>query len=69
MVGRPDAEWGERVVAVVQPADWSAAPDVEELRAFAADALEPAALPARGGRRSALLPVLASGKPDKVGGA
>ena len=27
VVGRPDAEWGERVVAVVQPVDWSSAPD------------------------------------------
>ena len=63
--GRPDPEWGERVVAVVQPVDWSSAPDVESLRAFAADALEPAALP-REVVTLGLLPVLDSGKPDKV---
>jgi O-succinylbenzoic acid--CoA ligase len=65
VVGRPDAEWGERVVAVVQPVDWKSAPDVESLRAFAADALEPAALP-REVVMLGLLPVLDSGKPDKV---
>ena len=41
------------------------APDVEELRAFAADALEPAALP-REVVLLGLLPVLSSGKPDKA---
>ncbi|MDQ1602097.1 MAG: o-succinylbenzoate---CoA ligase [Actinomycetota bacterium] len=65
VIGRPDPEWGERVVAVVQPLDWSSAPDLESLRAFAADALEPAALP-REVVRLGLLPVLDSGKPDKV---
>jgi O-succinylbenzoic acid--CoA ligase len=65
VIGRPDPEWGERVVAVVQPVDWSSAPDVESLRAFAADALEPAALP-REVVTLGLLPVLDSGKPDKV---
>ncbi len=65
VVGRPDDEWGERVVAVVQPRDWSAAPTAESLRAFAADDLVPAALP----REVVLigrLPVLDSGKPDKA---
>jgi O-succinylbenzoic acid--CoA ligase len=65
VLGRPDAEWGERVVAVVQPHDWAAAPTAEQLRAHAAERLEPAALP----REVVLmgqLPVLASGKPDKV---
>ncbi len=64
VVGRPDPEWGQRVVAVVQPRDWTSAPTVGELRAFAADDLEPAALP----REVVLmgqLPVLDSGKPDK----
>ena len=65
VVGRPDAEWGERVVAVVQPVDWGRMPTVEDLRAFAADALEPAALP-REVLALGLLPVLASGKPDKA---
>jgi O-succinylbenzoic acid--CoA ligase len=65
VVGRPDPEWGERVVAVVQPRDWATAPTVEQLRDHAAARLEPAALP----REVVLvgqLPVLASGKPDKV---
>ena len=64
VVGRPDPEWGERVVAVVQPRDWASAPTAELLREHAADRLEPAALP----REVVLvgqLPVLASGKPDK----
>ena len=47
VVGRPDPEWGERVVAVVQPVDWSSAPDVESLRAFAADTLSRRRCPAR----------------------
>ena len=65
VVGRPDPDWGERVVAVVQPRDWAAAPTVEQLRDHAAGLLEPAALP-REVVLIGLLPVLASGKPDKV---
>ncbi len=65
VLGRPDAEWGERLVAVVQPCDWATAPTVEELRAFAADDLEPAALP-REVVLTGLLPVLGSGKPDRA---
>ena len=65
VVGRPDAEWGERVVAVVQPRDWSAAPTAEQLREFAADRLEPAALP-REVVTMGQLPQLPSGKPDKA---
>jgi o-succinylbenzoate---CoA ligase len=61
VVGAPDGEWGERVVAVVQSREPLS---VEQLRAFAADQLEAAALP-----RSVVLvdalPMLASGKPDK----
>lgn len=64
VVGRPDVEWGERVVAVVQPADWSAVPGVAELRDFAAGLLEPAALP-REVVVLGQLPMLPSGKPDK----
>jgi O-succinylbenzoic acid--CoA ligase len=64
VVGRPDDEWGERVVAVVQPRDWTAAPTLEQLRAHGADQLEPAALP-REVVLMGLLPVLPSGKPDK----
>ena len=64
--GVPDAEWGERVVAVVQPTVGSAAPTLEELRAFAADALEPAALPARGrGARAAAGAALGQARQDR----
>ncbi|MEO7980820.1 MAG: AMP-binding protein, partial [Sporichthyaceae bacterium] len=31
VVGRSDPEWGQRVVAVVQPRDWASAPTVDEL--------------------------------------
>jgi O-succinylbenzoic acid--CoA ligase len=65
VVGRADEEWGQRVVAVVQPVDWAAVPSVEELRAFAAPLLEAAALP-REVVALGLLPVLGSGKPDKA---
>ena len=43
--GRPDPEWGERVVAYVVPADPSAPPNLDELRDFARDRLSPAKLP------------------------
>jgi O-succinylbenzoic acid--CoA ligase len=65
VVGRDDPEWGQRVVAVVQPVDASAPPSVDELRAFAANRLEPAALP-REVVTLGMLPLLASGKPDKA---
>ena len=65
VVGRPDAQWGERVVAVVQAERWDAVPTLDELRSFAAGSLEPAALP-----KELLvlgqLPMLASGKPDRA---
>jgi O-succinylbenzoic acid--CoA ligase len=35
VVGRPDAEWGQRVTALVVPADPAAPPTLEELRAWA----------------------------------
>lgn len=65
VLGRPDPEWGERVVAVVQPVDASVPPALDELRSFAAGRLEPAALP-REIVVLGMLPVLASGKPDKA---
>ena len=65
VVARPDEEWGQRVVAVVQPVDWSRIPTLDDLRTYAtAHDLEPAALP-RELVLTPLLPVLPSGKADK----
>lgn len=62
VVGVPDAEWGERLVAAVVPSS-SGPPDLETLRVFAARDLPPYALP-----RQLLvvrrIPTLKSGKPD-----
>lgn len=65
VVALVDPEWGERVVAVVQPVVAGRAPTLEDLRTFAAGRVEPAALP-REVVVLGLLPVLASGKPDKA---
>jgi O-succinylbenzoic acid--CoA ligase len=65
VVGVPDEEWGQRVVAVVQASVTSAPPALEELRAYAAPRLGPAALP-RELVVVGMLPMLASGKPDKA---
>jgi o-succinylbenzoate---CoA ligase len=45
VVGRPDDEWGERVEAIVVPADPSAPPTLDALRSQARDRLPPFALP------------------------
>lgn len=45
VIGRPDAEWGQRVVAVVVPNDPSTPPSLEELRAMVRDQLHPFAAP------------------------
>jgi O-succinylbenzoic acid--CoA ligase len=45
VVGAPDEEWGERVVAFVVPTDTGAPPRLESLRAFGADRLSRAQLP------------------------
>jgi O-succinylbenzoic acid--CoA ligase len=45
IVGRPDPEWGERVVAVVVPADPSAPPGLDALRAAVREQLGPWAAP------------------------
>ena len=68
VVGRPDEQWGERVVAVVQAESWDAVPTLDELRSFGADALEPAALP-KELVVLGMLPMLASGKPDRAAAA
>ncbi len=45
VVGVPDPEWGERVVAYVVVGDGSTTPSLDELRAFARDRLSAAELP------------------------
>lgn len=45
VVGGPDPEWGERVVAHVVPRDRDTPPTLADLRAFARDRLPPAELP------------------------
>ena len=65
VVGRPDAGVGRAGGRGGAADRRSVPPGVDSLRAFAADALEPAALP-REVVLLGLLPVLASGKPDKV---
>jgi O-succinylbenzoic acid--CoA ligase len=45
VAGRPDAEWGQRVVAWVVPPAGEAAPSLEELRALVASRLAPYAAP------------------------
>jgi len=45
VVGAPDAEWGERVVAYVVPRDPAAPPTLDGLRAFARDRLTAPKLP------------------------
>ncbi|MDQ1481613.1 MAG: o-succinylbenzoate---CoA ligase [Actinomycetota bacterium] len=45
VIGVPDAEWGERVVAFVVPVPGSQLPTLEDLRAFAADQLAAPKLP------------------------
>ena len=46
VVGRPDPEWGQRVVAWVVPVDVSRPPTLSALRAFVADQLPSYAAPA-----------------------
>jgi len=65
VVGRPDEHWGQRVVAVVQANNREGVPTLDQLRSFAADALEPAALP-KELVVLGMLPMLASGKPDRA---
>jgi O-succinylbenzoic acid--CoA ligase len=45
VTGRPDPEWGERVVAHVVPRDAGAPPSLDDLRAFARERLTAPKLP------------------------
>ncbi|MEP6760013.1 MAG: o-succinylbenzoate--CoA ligase [Sporichthyaceae bacterium] len=65
VVGQPDDQWGERVVAVVQAVTSADVPTLDELRSFGADQLEPAALP-KELVVLGMLPMLDSGKPDRT---
>ncbi|MFE0148527.1 AMP-binding protein [Nonomuraea sp. NPDC059007] len=63
VVGGPDPEWGERVVAVVVPADPARPPTLDQLRAYAKDRLPAYAAP-RELRLLPRLPLLPNGKTD-----
>jgi O-succinylbenzoic acid--CoA ligase len=63
VLGRPDDEWGQRVVAAVVPSP-GAAPQLTELRAWVADRLGAPASP-RQLHLIAEVPLLHTGKPDR----
>jgi O-succinylbenzoic acid--CoA ligase len=65
VVGQPDPEWGERVVAVVAPADPADPPGLELLRLHVRDRLPRYAAPSRVVMVDAV-PMLPSGKHDIV---
>jgi O-succinylbenzoic acid--CoA ligase len=64
VIGVPDPQWGERLVAVIEPMDPTSPVSLNEIREFVGAALEPAARPAQVLNVTAL-PLLASGKPDR----
>jgi O-succinylbenzoic acid--CoA ligase len=61
--GRPDEEWGQRVVAAVLP-EGGRTPELAELRAFVTERLGAPAAP-RELRLLAAVPLLHTGKPDR----
>jgi O-succinylbenzoic acid--CoA ligase len=63
VVGRPDPEWGERVTAVVVPADPNEPPALELLRTHVSARLPRYACPSEVVLTEAI-PLLPSGKPD-----
>jgi o-succinylbenzoate---CoA ligase len=63
VVGEPDPEWGERVVAVVVPADPADPPTLELLRMHVRERLSRYAAPSRVVMVDAV-PMLPSGKHD-----
>jgi acyl-CoA synthetase (AMP-forming)/AMP-acid ligase II len=64
VVGVPDPYWGERIAAVVRPADPEQVPTSGELRALCREALAPAKTPADWYVADAF-PLTGSGKPQK----
>lgn len=64
VVGVPDDEWGQALVAVVVPPAGAPGPDLADLRAAAAGALGRAAAP-RHLVTVAALPLRGPGKPDR----
>ena len=64
VVGIPDPEWGERVTAIVVPADPASPPGLARIRAHVRDRLGGHAAP-RELRLVARIPLLPSGKPDR----
>jgi O-succinylbenzoic acid--CoA ligase len=65
VVGVPDSEWGELVTAVVVPAATATPPELGGLRAYARGRLPGYAAPRRM-LLAAEIPMLPSGKPDRV---
>jgi O-succinylbenzoic acid--CoA ligase len=65
VVGVPDPEWGERVTAVIVPADHSAPPELDDLRAAVVARLPRFAAP-RAVVCVPTIPMLTSGKPDRL---
>ncbi len=63
VVGRPDPEWGERVTAVVVPADPAEPPELELVRTHVSARLPRYACPSEVVLTEAI-PLLPSGKPD-----
>jgi O-succinylbenzoic acid--CoA ligase len=65
VLGVPDNEWGQRVVAFVVPADPSDPPSLDSIRTFGRPALSATALP-RQVVIVASVPLLPTGKPDRA---
>ena len=64
VVGIPDPDWGERVTAMVVPADLADPPSLDEIRTYVRDRLPRYAAP-KGMKIVGQLPMLPSGKPDR----
>jgi o-succinylbenzoate---CoA ligase len=64
VIGQPDAEWGERVTAVIVAADPAHPPTLEDLRKVVRAELPAAAAP-RAFLLVSAIPMLPSGKPDR----